>query len=105
MREWLQRALWDVVPRDHRESPEALRRRQAVTVVVLALGAVLLGLSLRIEPGSTWFYPATLGLAVLWTVGAFASGPLHLGRIHAPGGQMVQAVITSLPPMSVMVAK
>ena len=47
----------------------------------MLLGALVLGLSLRIDPGSRWFYPATLGLAAVWAVGAFASGPLHLGRI------------------------
>lgn len=78
---WVRRSLWDVVPRDHRESDVALRRRQVVTVVVVLLGAAMLGVSLRIEPGSTWFYPATLAMAVIWTVGAFAAGPLHLGRI------------------------
>jgi len=86
VRTWLQRALWDVVPRDHRESPEALRRRQAVTIAFVVVGGLVLGFSLRIEPGSAWFYPATLVLAGVWTVGAFASGPLHLGRIaHASG--------------------
>jgi membrane protease YdiL (CAAX protease family) len=78
---WVRRALWDVVPRDHRQDPGDLRRRQLVTVGFVVLGAVLLGLSLRIDPGSRWFYPATLGLAAVWAVGAFASGPLHLGRI------------------------
>ena len=78
---WMRRSLWDVVPRDHRESPELLRRRQVVTAGFVVLGAVVLGLSLRIEPGSAWFYPATLLLAGVWTVGAFVSGPLHLGRI------------------------
>jgi membrane protease YdiL (CAAX protease family) len=86
VRAWLHRALWDKVERDHRETPGALRRRQLVTLSFLALGAVVLALSLRIEPGSPWFYPATLGLAAVWTVGAFASGPLHLGRIVHPGG-------------------
>jgi uncharacterized protein len=76
----VRRSLWEKVPRDHRESPRALRRRQWVTAAFVVLGAVLLGLSLRISPGNAWFYPATLGLAVVWTVGAFASGPLHLGR-------------------------
>lgn len=47
------------------------------------MGMVGLGASLRIEPGSPWFYPATLALALVWTVGAFASGPLPLGRIAA----------------------
>jgi uncharacterized protein len=78
---WVRRALWDVVPRDHRQDPRDLRRRQLVTVGFVVLGAVLLGMSLRIDPGSRWFYPATLGLAAVWAVGAFASGPLHLGRI------------------------
>ena len=36
---------------------------------------------LRIEPGNPWFYPATFAMAAVWTIGAFASGPLHLGRI------------------------
>jgi membrane protease YdiL (CAAX protease family) len=83
---WLRRSLWEKVPRDHRQTPEGLRRRQLVTLGFLLLGAVVLGWSLRIEPGSTLFYPATLALAAVWTVGAFASGPLHLGRIMHPAG-------------------
>lgn len=81
MRTWLERSLWDVVPRDHRETPKALRRRQLVTIAFVLLGAVVLGFSIRIEPGSNTFYGATLALAAVWTIGAFASGPLHLGRI------------------------
>lgn len=57
-----------------------LRRRQVVTVVGGAVGAAVLAWSLRIEPGSPWFYPATLALAAVWSLAAFASGPLHLGR-------------------------
>lgn len=78
---WLRNALWTKVPRDQRQTPAALRRRQWVTVGFVVLGGVALGWSLRIEPGNRLFYPATLALAVVWTVGAFASGPLHLGRI------------------------
>src|SRR4051812_2439613 len=78
---WLRRSLWDVVPRDHRESRAQLRRRQWVTAAFAVLGAVTLGASLRLEPGSGWFYPATLALAAVWVVGALCSGPLHLGRI------------------------
>ena len=55
-----------------------------MTVGFVVLGGAVLGLSLRIEPGNPLFYPATLGLAAIWTVGAFASGPLHLGRIAQP---------------------
>ncbi|MFL6088729.1 MAG: type II CAAX prenyl endopeptidase Rce1 family protein [Aeromicrobium sp.] len=58
-----------------------LRRRRVATGIVVVIGAIMLGVSLRIEPGSVWFYPATVALALVWTVGAFASGPLHLGRI------------------------
>lgn len=83
MHQWLRRSLWEVVPRDHREGAIALRRRRITTIVVVVLGALTLGLSLRIEPGSTWFYPATFALAAVWTIGAIASGPLHLGRIEA----------------------
>ncbi|MDN4173243.1 CPBP family intramembrane metalloprotease [Nocardioides sp. SOB77] len=78
---WLRRALWDVVPRDHRQTAAALRRRQVVTIAFVVLGALVLGFSLRIDPGSGWFYVSTAALAGVWTVGAFASGPLHLGRI------------------------
>ncbi len=92
---WLQRSLWDVVPRDQRDSPQGLRRRQIVVVVGVALGAIVLGLSLRLEPGSNWFYPATLGLAAIWAIGAVASGPLHLGRI-ASGDRQVRPILTPI---------
>jgi membrane protease YdiL (CAAX protease family) len=76
----VRRSLWEKVPRDHRESPRDLRRRQWVTGAFVVIGAVVLGFSLSISPGNQWFYPATIGLALVWTVGALASGPLHLGR-------------------------
>lgn len=94
VRTWLRRALFDVVPRDQRDTPSGLRRRQVVTALVVVLGGIVLALSLRIEPGSPWFYPATLGLAGVWTVGAFTSGPLHLGRIAHPSGKVVRPVVT-----------
>ena len=93
MRAWVRPAVSDPVPRDHRETPRALRRRQLVTGSVVVVGAIVLGLSLRIEPGSLWFYPATLGLAGVWAVGAFLSGPLHLGRI-ARHDELVRPVAT-----------
>jgi uncharacterized protein len=92
---WFRRALWDVVPRDHRQDPRDLRRRQLVTLAFVILGGIVLGFSLRLEPGSTWFYPATLALAAVWAVGAFASGPLHLGRI-ARESELVRPVLTPL---------
>ncbi len=63
----VRRTLWEKVPRDHRESTRDLHRRQAVTFIFVVIGAVVLSFSLRIEPGNDWFYPATLGLAVVWT--------------------------------------
>lgn len=80
VRRGVRRTLWDKVPRDHRESSRELRHRQWVTGAFVVLGALVLAVSLRIEPGNDWFYPATLGLASVWTVGALVSGPLHLGR-------------------------
>lgn len=86
MREWLRNALWDQVPRDHRDTPTALRRRQVVTILVVVLGGIVLGLSLRAEPGSVSFYAGSLTLSAVWAAGAFASGPLHLGRIASRSG-------------------
>ena len=86
MRDWLHRTLVEVVPRDHRQSARDLRRRQIVTTVFAIVGAVVLAFSLSIEPGSALFYPATAGLAAVWAIGAFASGPLHLGRIMHHSG-------------------
>ena len=63
----------------HNEPPSVKRRRRIVVVVVLLLGAGVLGLTLRRHPGETSFYWLSLALAAVWALGAFASGPLHLG--------------------------
>ncbi len=75
--------LLDRVPREHRQSEEAFRRRRIVAGVTLLVGAVGLALSLRMERDSPWFNLAALGVAAVWFVGALASGPLHAGRISA----------------------
>jgi membrane protease YdiL (CAAX protease family) len=90
---WVRRSLWDVVPRDHREAPARLRRRQWTTAGFAVAGAVVLGASLHLEPGNPWFYPATLALAGVWVVGAFCSGPLHLGRIRLGAG-LVRPIVS-----------
>jgi membrane protease YdiL (CAAX protease family) len=77
----LGRSLWQVVPRDHRQGTREFRRRQIVTLAFVVLGGGVLAFSLRIAPGSSVFYVATLVLAAIWAIGAFASGPIHLGRI------------------------
>ena len=81
MRTWIRRSLWDVVPRDQRDTPVAFKRRQVVAAIVVLIGAGVLGWSLRLEPGGDTFYVAAVLLAVIWACGAFISGRLHLGRI------------------------
>lgn len=96
VRDLLRRSLWEMTPRDHWQTQRAFRRRQLVCAVVVVVGAVVLGVSLRFEPGSRWFYLGTLALALVWTVGAFASGPLHLGRIgtgRASGRPILQPLL------------
>lgn len=78
-------ALVDQVPRDHQQSDRAFQRRRVVVVVTLAVGAVLLGVSLATKPGDVAFYPLTIAVAAVWIVGGFLSGPLHLGYIPFRG--------------------
>ncbi len=84
LRDSVRSSLWDMTPRDHRQSQREFRRRQVVSVVVVVIGAVVLGYSLRIQDHPTRFNLFALLLALVWAVGAFASGPLHLGRIGQP---------------------
>ena len=89
-------ALVTPVPRDHTESDRAFRRRRLVAVVTLAVGAVTLALALRIRPGDPLFYPATIGLAAVWAVGALLSGPLHLGSARTRSNTLGRPVVQSL---------
>lgn len=76
-------------------APGEIRRRRVVCVVAMLIGAAVLAVSLRIEPGDSLFYPATFALAAVWVVGALASGPLHLGRI-ARGDRRRRPVIAPI---------
>jgi uncharacterized protein len=96
MRTWIKRSLWDVVPRDQRDTPEALRRRQLVAAAVVLVGAVILGWSLRLEPGGDLFYVAAIVLAGVWAAGAFLSGRLHLGRISGGTEVFVRPVLAPI---------
>jgi len=69
----------------HHEPPSVIRRRRIIVVVVLIIGATLLGVSLTRTPGSTSFYWLTVALAVVWSAGARASGPLHIGSVKFRG--------------------
>ena len=97
IRSFFRAALVTPVPRDHSESDWAFRRRRVVVVVTLVVGAGILTWALRIEPGDPTFYVATIGLAVVWALGAFLSGPLHLGRANTRDGRgSSRAVVQSL---------
>ncbi|MGB3954068.1 MAG: type II CAAX endopeptidase family protein [Brooklawnia sp.] len=62
------------------------RRRWLVVGLTIVLGAVMLGLGVGTRPGDPLFYLATTGVAVLWAVGALASGSLDLGRARSRAG-------------------
>ncbi len=85
LRQALDVTLIEKVPRDHLQPDSEFRRRRIVVVVVLVIGAVLLGISLSVAPGSTAFYPLALAVALVWTIGGFLSGPLHLGYLPLRG--------------------
>jgi membrane protease YdiL (CAAX protease family) len=63
------------------EPPSVTARRKIVVGIVLLIGAALLGYSLSRPPGDSSFIWLTLALAGVWAVGAFISGPLHMGHV------------------------
>ena len=104
VRSFVRAALVTPVPRDHTESDAAFRRRRVVAVVTLVVGSVVLTLALRIPPGDPLFYAATVGLAAIWTVGAFVSGPLHLGRARTRSGGDARPLVQSLALGAILLA-
>ena len=86
--------LVEPVPRNHRETDAAFRRRRRVTAAVTLGGAGLLGVSLSTRPGSPSFYGLTMAVAGTWVAGGLASGPLHLGWMLTPGRQLRRPVVT-----------
>lgn len=63
------------------QEADAPRRRVVVAATYLT-GLIATALTLRLEPGDHRFYPAALGLAAIWGVGALASGPIPSGIDH-----------------------
>ena len=57
-----------------------------MSAVTLVIGSVVLGFGFTQPQGSNAFYVLTIVLALVWTIGAFASGPLHLGWSHTRSG-------------------
>jgi membrane protease YdiL (CAAX protease family) len=79
------RGIATTVAVPHHEPPSTVLRRRIVVVVVLVIGGALLGYSLTRRPGDASFYWLTLALAAVWALGAFASGPVHLGCVRFRG--------------------
>lgn len=107
LRSFLRAAL--LTPVAARTEPDgSLPRRRAVAALTLVAGAVALALALRIEPGNALFYPATLAVAAVWAIGAFASGPLTAGSAHTraggTGGPFLQAFLLGLGLLAVFLA-
>lgn len=102
--------FWDSlvhrVERDHRQPDHEFLRRRIVAGVTLLVGAVVLGLSLNTTPGDSAFYALTVLLALVWAVGAFASGPLHAGWMRRGDGlarPWVQPIMLGLLAAAVFV--
>jgi membrane protease YdiL (CAAX protease family) len=68
------------VPRDHRESDAAFRRRRRVVAGTGLAGSLLLERSLSQKPGSKAFYGYAWAVAGTWVAGGLAAGKLHLGQ-------------------------
>lgn len=97
VRAFLRAALVEPVGPPVAEPASVVRRRRWVTGVALVAGAATLGWAVRLEPGDPLFYAGTLALAGVWTVGALASGPLHLGRARTRSGDRnSRSVVQSL---------
>lgn len=69
----------------YNEAPSVISRRKLVVAAFLLMGGVLLGYSLSLSPGDSSFVWLTLGLAAVWVIGAYLSGPLHFGHVEFRG--------------------
>lgn len=105
LRRFLRAALVTPVAPAQSESAGALRRRRVVVAVTLVVGAAVLAWALRITPGDPTFYLATVLLAGVWLIGAFASGPLYPGRARTRSGRKDgRAVVQSLALATLLIA-
>ncbi|WP_431843632.1 CPBP family glutamic-type intramembrane protease [Calidifontibacter indicus] len=91
------------VERDHWQTPAEFRRRQLVSLGTLVVGAPVLRTALRQPPGSRSFQLWTVALAGVWTAGALASGPLHVGHSNSSRGP-VRPIVRPLAIGSAAVA-
>lgn len=56
--------------------PDSPRRRVMLLAATLVVGAVLLGTSLRADPGGAAFFALSSALAACWCLGGLAAGPV-----------------------------
>ncbi len=96
LRDFLQAALITPAPRRFEDPPAVQRRRRVAVAITYVVGALTLAATLRITPGDDRFYPAALGLAAIWALGAALSGPLHLGSGRTRAGRLSRPVVQSL---------
>lgn len=91
----LRPALIDKVPPDHHQPDDGFRHRKVTVAVTLVVGTIALGFGLAVRAGDPLFYLLTLLVAVVWTVGGLASGPLHLGY-QQRGTALRRPIVTPL---------
>ena len=96
VRRFVDAALITRAERTNAEPDGVRTRRRVIVALTLAAGAATLGWALSIKPGDPLFYPATLGVAAVWTVGALASGPLRLGSGVSRHGDASRGVVQGI---------
>lgn len=97
LRAFLHASLVEPVSSDAPPEPRgAVLRRRWVAGVTGVGGTALLARTLSLPPGDPAFEPATFAVAGVWALGAFASGPLKLGRARTRTGGPSRAVVQSL---------
>ncbi|MDN5790123.1 MAG: CPBP family intramembrane metalloprotease [Micrococcales bacterium] len=105
LRTFLSASLLTPVPVRHEDPPRVQRRRRIVVAITFLLGSIALTTALRIEPGDSRFYAATIALAAIWGIGALVSGPLHLGSGRTRGGEhYARPIVQSLALAALMLA-
>lgn len=77
--------IFSKVSAPYHEPRAVVQRRRVVVAVVVLLGAAVLAWMHTKNPGDPAFYWLSLTLAVVWSVGAVAAGPLHLGAVRFRG--------------------
>ena len=94
LRRRLPMSITHKVPVKHDESPDVVRRRRRVVGATSVVGAGMLGVGLSTKPGSRAFYATTAATAAVYTIGGFASGPLHLGWVQLQDRTIRRPVLT-----------